>query len=379
MPGEDFLSKDDSAFVPSEAPPQLISIFLNLWVPVSDKYVGKSWERSEKTSMRIALEQLQQIGQSYVATQDTTIYFTVVGRNSLNQTFLDSLCEEQVPSRPNLHCVLSNTDSLPYGGELDTLSNMYEFCAQTENPAMAKAIYLHNKGSFHPDPKNDRWRCAMTDAVVSRQCAKPPDDSCNVCGLQFNAPPQMFTMLFPGNFFTASCKYINQLHPPKEFQRRMERLAWKAKNLNSTGTFHFLPKGDQNWVLGTKRYTPEHWIGMHPQIQPCDMSVQPNNWYWQEHDHTSDEFQWSMFYNRRFNYSNDKFMADTPDLRLKTYIILPGLLWRYVSLYNQTPSETSWIYDVLPDGNLWRAAVKNQGHRAIGALLGANDEDIYLT
>ena len=172
---------------------QTVALFLNIWIPPEDLYVGKDYERSKKVSLEIVAKQLKQISQSCAATQDLTVYMTVVGKYAVDQKGLGNLCQSV---SIDLTCVFSGY--IQGGGELDTLSTMHDFCGNTPSgDDTTKAIYLYNKGSFHPDQKNDCLRRAMTDASTTDLCLKTQDGNSNACGLQYTAPPIMFTTLFP--------------------------------------------------------------------------------------------------------------------------------------------------------------------------------------
>jgi hypothetical protein len=58
----------------------------------------------------------------------------------------------------------------------------------------------------------------LTMAVTNELCLKPPDDTCSACGLRFFT---VWSMQFPGNFFTTQCSYVRKLIPPKDFPDRL--------------------------------------------------------------------------------------------------------------------------------------------------------------
>lgn len=215
----------------------------------------------------------------------------------------------------------------------------------------------------------------MTSAVASEGCLNPPNSSCNACGLQFAAPPRMFTLLFPGNFFAASCQYIKRLLPPKLYETRHGEVVNEALKLSKFGLFHF--PGKKPWSLGTARYTPEHWIGSHPSVQPCDLSIPEDYWYWESHAVSpKDDFHWSMFPRRAYNASHEFELGpnyiEDHDIRLRNYNLLPGLLFLWRNLYNATPPMTSWIWSWLPDGALWQEAIAAYGPKAVDTVTGGS-------
>ena len=71
------------------------------------------------------------------------------------------------------------------GDEYLTLHALWKYCKTTQqqqhtNNKNAKVVYLHSKGSFHPNANNDRLRDFLTHGALSSQCANLPD-TCNVC------------------------------------------------------------------------------------------------------------------------------------------------------------------------------------------------------
>ena len=93
--------------------------------------------------------------------------------------------------------------------------------------------------------------------------------------------------------WVADCDYINLLIAPNEFEQRKAEVARSMQN----ATRKLLPDKDDNdyyitelddgtrfrfhnksrWMiyreswLGTKRYAMEHWLGSHPDFQPCEV------------------------------------------------------------------------------------------------------------
>jgi hypothetical protein len=135
--------------------------------------------------------------------------------------------------------------------------------------------------------------------------------------------------------------------------------------------------GDKMWVTGKGRYAPEHWIGSHPQLSPCDLSVEEDYWYWEEHAHSQDEFQFAMVPRRELNTSKHFIrteVRENPDLRLREYILLPGLLHRFITLYNETPPEDSWIWKWMPDSEFWKKGLVKYGN-AVVDIVSSTDFD----
>jgi hypothetical protein len=164
-------------------------------------------------------------------------------------------------------------DHYDAGYEEVTLQVAYEYCADENSRRRRRSrrriIYLHNKGSLHPDyvgganGKNthtisqNAWRQHGTAGAMHPDCLDPPDRRCNLCGLYIEVVPTIrqpyvrtsniytirlsfvrvcvgvnivyeFSSWFPfiwpssflsvrGNFWSASCDYVRQLIPPNEF------------------------------------------------------------------------------------------------------------------------------------------------------------------
>eukprot|EP00401_Gymnodinium_catenatum_P000726 CAMPEP_0117472766 /NCGR_PEP_ID=MMETSP0784-20121206/8421_1 /TAXON_ID=39447 /ORGANISM="" /LENGTH=373 /DNA_ID=CAMNT_0005266937 /DNA_START=121 /DNA_END=1242 /DNA_ORIENTATION=+ len=340
--------------------PPTVAIFLSAYMPKTTPH------RSAKQALNIVKEQLQQVRISYAASRNATLYIKVVGRDTEKN---QNMCK-RVHDVGGMICV-----DLPHvegGGELHTLSDLHDYCGRAPAVSNMRVVYMHNKGSHHPCTSNVRWRRAMTDAVTTEMCLKPPNRTCNACGLLFDTPPHLFTILFPGNFFAASCEYVKQLLHPMVFAEKTSALARVARSRKSR--FHFANNSAKLWVMGTGRYAAEHWIGSHPDIQPCDVSVEREVRYWANHDHVQEEFQWSMFPRSPFNVPDKGLLPadvkDNPDLRLRTYQYLPGLLWRQQSLYKKIPSiETSWHYGLFRDGAFYKDGLARHGAKFIDMVL----------
>ena len=345
-----------------------LSVFLNAYFPVENNRY--------QAALKIVEEQLEQISKSHAADNSDgaklNVFLQAVGNPLFNESVLNMLCVKM----NKLQCHMSG--HMKEGGEIDTLVKMYQHCGKVPDPRIARATYLHNKGSFHPSQSNNNWRRAMTDAALSKQCSQPPNSTCDVCGLQFAAPPGMFTNLFPGNMFTARCDYVNQLLHPKEYSKRQGDVVRKSFRLREQGRFHFKEKDHNPWVTGLRRYTPEHYIGSHPNIIPCDLSREPDYWYWQSDTlHTANEFEWAMF-PRQANFdvsaAADPNLSDfllnlsNTDKRIRAYTYLAGLIFRHIELYNMTPPLNSWMFDWLPDGKFWRVMVKQHGNSVVDVV-----------
>ena len=63
------------------------------------------------------------------------------------------------------------------GDETQTLGLLWDYCVGHPDE---KVIYMHSKGSFNSNPKNDVLQRFVTRGAASEECANLPD-SCNLC------------------------------------------------------------------------------------------------------------------------------------------------------------------------------------------------------
>jgi hypothetical protein len=52
-------------------------------------------------------------------------------------------------------------------------------------------------------------------------------------------------------------------------------------------------------------------------------------------------------------------------LRKREFAFLPGLLWKWHTLYKQFPPSDSWVWTSFPDRLYWRAMVAQHGIKAL--------------
>jgi hypothetical protein len=432
-------------------------IFYNIWIArMGEKY---------KNTLRIVEEQLHQIGTSYAATANNhknsssknvtstskttaTLYYQTIGKpKTITPQFMQPLCQQY-----GLRCI--HLGHAVQGFEEITLHHLYDFCQGTTTtttvgdkkrrlqgrsklaaslfPPSTKVVYLHTKGAFHNrrDGSNDRWRRHLTLAATSQHCLSyryqrqprqritttakknsrrsanttADDDTstaatCNVCGLQFYP---LWTPFIIGNMWSASCSYIANLVPPKQFAQRMQDLVqYNLTSLQNRSLMHANLYKAEPWFLGLERYAAELWVGTHPDLQPCDVSVTADNEYWtrsssstanheKSDDIILDEFVWSMAprsYSENTSTSkstagnNNNNNLDAPwlrldpqqrdlvlsneTLRMREFFLLPGLILKYHILYNGTyPSNSSWVWNFYPDGAEWRERLAKYGTAA---------------
>jgi hypothetical protein len=379
------------------------AVFYNIYIapPKQNKASYHSSYPFRDLSYLIIRDQLTQLGTSYAASAgDLNIYYNTIGQE-MNLEWIHNICTKKY----NMTCTrMGHYDKEQ---EIVTLSAMYEFCSQHTD---FRAIYLHNKGSFHPEQKRQtRWRRTLTASATSQMCLEKQEiedqsnhsQHCNVCGLLFQPLPGPH---FPGNMWTAKCSYISQLLSPREYHTKLKKVdTWietqKSNNMLSAELFPL-----ESHYTGRKRYEAEHWIGNHPNLVPCDVSPSSNLQFWfsdrnkflrKTHFNYTREFNFSMaprksvlddwvwyHYAHRSDIiiekekrkskkhrtlSDDSLMTNA---RMLDYFLLRGLLSRWQILYERMPNTShSWIWNWYPDGEVWRRGVEIYGNRAMDELI----------
>ena len=380
-------------------------IFYNIFIPSTNK--GKL------NALRIVQDQLTQIQQSYAlsaqpstsllwqrpnaanaTTGNTTTnpvvvplyYITLGASNVLTPTLMQRYCGGQIACRHVQH--------YDEGWEVLTLQHMHQFCqamaaSSSQLPVGApdttnrstnrdvRVVYLHNKGSLHQFPVTENWRKSLTEVVVSEHCLGPQAlaSPCNVCGATFFTT---WTLFFPGNMFVAKCDYVQKLIAPSNFSSRMEQAIETVMQLrlqNQLVTHLTRGKNDRTDFFGLERFSDEHWIASHPDIQPCDCNSNGNAYQYKKGRKKLSQMQWSMaprVYGSPHDGLVDKYdqlkWANATDWRLREYYLLPGNLIKWFSLYHQAPPPDSWAWTWFPDGPFWKHAVAQHGANAVAVM-----------
>jgi hypothetical protein len=252
-------------------------IFYNIFIPDDLATGGKGTDRA----YRIISEQLLQIAQSYVggyfnsesrSTNATTphrvtIHYTTIGPTNLLTESRMNQPTEFCGAYSNFQC--HHMAHFTNGSESYTLEQLRQHCVAH---SADRVVYLHSKGSYHANYKNEAWRKALTFGATAKECVDPPDDRCTVCGILFYT---QFTNFIPGNMFSAKCDYVSKLLSPlDEFPKKQKEAAGEALLLRVRRqlTSNLLP--DQVDFFGLDRYSPEHWIGMFlAAVQACGMTL----------------------------------------------------------------------------------------------------------
>ena len=215
------------------------------------------------------------------------------------------------------------------GGEDMTLHSLWEYC-QANNHTETKVVYLHSKGSFHPDENNDMLRRFLTEGALSDECAHLPNE-CDVCSSRMSPLPHPHTS---GNMWVARCSYINKLRDPYVLKNG------KLPNIFNT----------DNGCKGFGRYFFEHWVHSHPSVRPCDLYPgREYTWAYENIPNVNFEKQLREAPRFEFNVYVDLMLQnywycreDTNELKtLEGY--LENRIWNYNQLYNISVMEdTSW-------------------------------------
>ena len=354
------------------------AVFYNIYVPFGREELAVV-ENDHHHALRIVKEQLA-LKQSSTLLKNVPLYYTVIGSNVTEQ--IAQLCQsyhddhdqhqsnEQQSQAPSHNCHL--LQYAPQGDESLTLQSIHDYCFDHPHDQIS---YIHNKGSFHPSEKNEKFRTFVNQGVLGRNghvCQEMPLDQqhegggCNVCGTRFATFPHYH---MAGNMWTATCEYIRQLIRPVDFPNKMEALLEQSIFLGGksdvgtggggsiaatrTGTVggvvdRAIPKPtfqqySDGYPVGRDRYSLEHWIGSHPNLQPCDIySRKYTHGY---RDLPSIQSVWTAH------------LATAPRFDIHTFLKISSLrgewycgqarLWEYAYLYDgiqPDPDHFVWKY-----------------------------------
>jgi len=330
-------SSDDATVERSDSK---LAIFYNIYLaPDGDE----STESTRKEIMdRIFTSQINLLGNSYAVQSEeiknntVKFFYNTIGF-PLEHAFMKKTCAPF----DNLQPV--RMKHYETGSEDVTLNALHEYCE--ENPAN-NVIYVHPKGSFHPRKDQTWWRKEGTMKASSEGCTHHMhQNKCNACGARFTYMPQHYS----GNFWRAQCSYIRELRDPREIEPLLQKSYEQAIRPPMNMTFVVALEGAA--YLGTKRFSSEQWLGSHPNFRPCENK------------------KFGVIPTRRKAWAKIKGKANEDAARRhREYFLLPGLLWKFSTVYNDTiiPADDSWVWNVFPDGMEYREAVKS-----LGSLKGA--------
>lgn len=272
---------------------------------------------------------------------DIPVFYNVYTKNANNAAAVTNIVEDQFANLRPHHKVFvrsigaplpifktKNTTVLRHdqeGNESQTLSLLWQYC---QDHPKEKVVYIHSKGSFHPNPTNELLRKYVTKGALSDECTHLPS-ACNVCATRMSPVPHPHTS---GNMWLARCEYVKKLIDPNLFEEAMNRV--KYEDMYSK----------RKYCVGKGRYSAEHWIYSHPTVVPCDL-------------HRNSTFVWG--------YANDPIMPGydfkpelklAPRFTLDAYLVHKGCgkwgtllqdrLVEYQSLYGEQPSESWWGWNL---------------------------------
>jgi hypothetical protein len=170
-----------------------------------------------------------------------------------------------------------------------------------------------------------------------------------------NATSLAFCSFFhnPGNLISADCRYISQLLLPMQFEEAAETLNTERLKMREKGHLVMeLFKEDDNMV-GRGRYADEHWFGRSPNIKPCDLWNTRDIKYWQRRNRPVTHFNFFMVPRHPANIHN-KRMRTQEKIRMREYFLLPGNIFKWLTLYRNVPPPTLWVWSGFPDGEEWK-------------------------
>ena len=218
---------------------------------------------------------------------------------------------------------VENTTTIRYdeeGDEIETLGLLWQHCRNHTND---KVVYIHNKGSLHPSPANDRLRRFLTRGALSKECLNLPS-SCNICSSCMSPLPHVHTS---GNMWLARCEYVQKLVNPLEFDLRMARTADAEKYVS------------EPWCVGLGRFAAEHWIHSHPSNMPCDLSS--DDYTWDYAGIPKADFEMKLESAPRFEIN--KYFKPRHSCCIEAIKLVGPRLKEYESLYpNETVPESWW-------------------------------------
>jgi hypothetical protein len=139
----------------------------------------------------------------------------------------------------------------PEGSEDQTLGLLYRYC---KRHPQTKVLYLHDKGSFHTNRDNEKFRKTLNCFVLNPNCISALDKY-DTCGFKLSPIPWMH---YTGNFWWARCNYINKLIDPL------------TPRINETFMAQAKKFGEQKCTAVLGRYFSEAWMASYPSFNPSD-------------------------------------------------------------------------------------------------------------
>ena len=285
-------------------------------------------DESKELALSAIKAQFQILFQSFYQKQKVMLYYLISGGNQQDSDYISSLCQQYM-DRITCHQLSGHVSEKAVGG---TFVHLHRFC--NTHPSF-NTVYLTNQlPGFEPSENERRFNVttirAITSAVLSENCL--PSESCNVCGAHFHPLPYFH---FEGNMFSASCGYIQNLLPPRVFERDINNFAGDALLIHlymgyNSELYELTPR-----TLGLHQHSIEHWIGSHPDLKPCSEAATLNDW-----------------------------LPLTPRraITFQRYYHIACSIFRVHRMYNNVPGSNSWVWHFFPEGQLWT-------NESIGSIL----------
>ena len=113
----------------------------------------------------------------------------------------------------------------------------------------------------------------------------------------------------------------------------------------------------------------DFWVGSHPSLVPCDLSLTTDLEAWIHGAMNSSSFAFSLAprapihadWYARSNAHYREHVATNKTARMREKFLLSGLIASWLYMYNETPAASSWIWRWYPDGDEWRQSVDKNG------------------
>jgi len=361
------IEHEDEKLISDSIIPPLV-VFYHISIP-RDKKLSALYALKSQLDV-LSMGQYDIISRSYDPQRHVILYYTIAG-NLTDIGFFTKMCQAK---RERLTC--RKLGELPSAGSYgEALRHLYDFCLAKPSQSVTylsntlpAAYGVNRTESFTPQKIR-----TYTTAVTSKMCLKEREN-CNVCGAEFYPLPFNH---FLGNTFTASCNYVKDLMPPESFEKAMNSAAGDAlvSSLRGAVTTELFPFTPQN--LGLGQYSVEHWIGSHPDFEPCDVAPVRHSWLplftggsYLANDYTSSrayDFMWSPAPRRSsapvgyLSRMREKKAMETNGTVFREYYYLAGNLIRWFKLYNKAPPWNSWVWQWYPKGDEWMIGAKKHG------------------
>jgi hypothetical protein len=357
-----------------------LAVFLHVTADSDQVVVGEQL----RAAQALATQQMQKV----------SLFFSIVGESGRKEVlgdYIRAVCQDKRHSK--IACKPLPPFSVPYEGE--TLRQLHLYCRSYPNSVVSYVqsdLPSYMKQHIGDPSKQFNLLLHLSRAALSSECVeavrRDGEDSfgCNTCGLVFY---KLWTLFYPGNMFTASCTYVNDLLPPNTFEQQMEeyvKAALLARLLGylQSGVFlgHFTRKSihepygaDLPELWGLDRFSVDFWLGSHPKLNPCDVSgnVAHNLSYWHgltvaaasagKERHYGPVVEAPTHDGSPFHFNVSRYKATLSDdsIRMREVSFLAGHLARYNHLYGSVPASNSRVWSFFPDSEYWKGRTVKGG------------------